>query len=65
MTDTKILQNILDKVTSIEKKADETNKRLDKIGKSVAYLEDDTPTIDEFNQLTRRVQKLEARVFKN
>jgi len=31
------------------------NKRLDMIGKSVAFLEDDTPTRDEHDKLEKRV----------
>ena len=76
MPDTKMLQAILDRVSLVDKKATSiekqmkdgfqgVNERLDKIGKSVAYLEDDTPTIDEFNKLIRRVSKLENRVFRN
>ncbi len=71
-----MLQAILDRVSLVDKKATSiekqmkdgfqgVNERLDKIGKSVAYLEDDTPTIDEFNKLIRRVSKLENRVFRN
>jgi hypothetical protein len=36
------------------------NKRLDAIGKSVDYLEDDAPTVEEFDKLEKRVTKLEA-----
>ena len=35
------------------------NDRLDKIGTSLAYLEDDAPTQDEFDNLEHRVEKLE------
>ncbi len=70
MSDTKILQSILDGQTSIrgdikglEKKMndgfDKVNSRLDKIGLSVAALEDDTPTIEDFNKLEKRVKRLE------
>jgi tetrahydromethanopterin S-methyltransferase subunit G len=76
MSDTKMIQAILDRVVVIDKKVTSTEKqtkkgfqnvtsRLDKIGKSVAYLEDDTPTIDEFNKLVRRVTKLENQIGKN
>ena len=33
------------------------NKRLDTIGKDVAHLQDDTPTIEEFDDLKKRVDK--------
>ena len=38
----------------------EVNARLDTQGKSLAYLEDDTPTNEEFNKLEKRVSKLES-----
>jgi len=80
MSDAKMLQAILDKVSSVDRKVDkgfkDVNKRvdgldnkltarIDKIGLSVARLEDDTPTIDEFNKLVRKVSKLENRVLEN
>ena len=34
-------------------------KRLDNIGKQLAYLEDDTPTREEFDKLEIRVDKIE------
>ena len=72
MSDTKMLQTILDKVSSVDnsvstldKKVDEgfqrVNERLDKIGLAVAHLEDDTPTIEEFDNLEKRVGRLEKR----
>lgn len=36
-------------------------KRIDSIGKQLAYLEDDAPTRDEFNNLEKRVGKLELK----
>ena len=70
MSDTKLLQTILDKVSSVDKKIDtlgekvdkrfnKVDKRLDTIGMSVARLEDDSPTIEEFDGLEKRVNKLE------
>ena len=57
------------KVGDLEQKVDkgfrDVNKRLDTIGKSVAYLEDDAPTIKEFDKLEARVTKLEIRAIKN
>ena len=46
----------------VNKRIDETNKRLDKIGKSVAFLEEDAPTIEEFDNLEKRVSKVEKQV---
>jgi tetrahydromethanopterin S-methyltransferase subunit G len=34
------------------------NSRLDKIGKSVTYLEDDAPTREEYDKLEKRVTKV-------
>lgn len=48
---------------SLSKKMDkgfkEVNDRIDKLGKSLAYLEDDAPTRDEFNNLEAKVVKIE------
>ena len=38
------------------------NKRLDLIGKSVAFLEDDTPTREEHDKLEKRVSKVERKL---
>lgn len=72
MADTKILQTILDKVSNLDQKVDKgfkevndrldgTNNRIDKLGLQLAALEDDAPTVDEFDQLKNRVEKLEKR----
>lgn len=44
------------KIDKVEKRLTE---RLDKIGKQLAYLEDDTPTREEFDKLEIRVDKME------
>ena len=60
MTDTKMLQILIDGQVEIKKEMKggfkkvceeikKTNKRLDTIGKTVAYLEDDAPTDEGFN----------------
>ena len=75
MSDTKLLQSI-DKVSSVDWKVDkgfkevnihfeETNKRIDKLGLQIVRLEDDAPTIEEFDNLEKRVSKLENQVVKN
>ncbi|OGE19325.1 hypothetical protein A3J19_03730 [Candidatus Daviesbacteria bacterium RIFCSPLOWO2_02_FULL_41_8] len=50
------------KVDKLDKKIDKVEKRLterlDKIGMQLAYLEDDTPTREEFDQLEQRVNTL-------
>jgi ubiquinone biosynthesis protein UbiJ len=76
MSNTKMLQAVLDKVSSVDKKVDslenkvekgfkEVNKRLDIIGTSVACLEDDTPTIEELDSLEKRVVNLEHHISSN
>lgn len=76
MPDTKLLQTLIDGQQSIkkslgsleekiEKGFKNVNKRLDKIGSSVAYLEDDTPTVKEHEGLEKRVSKLEHQITKS
>ena len=87
MSDTKMLQTILDKVSTLDRKVDDgfkkvdqrfdktekrLTKRIDKLGLQIASLEDDlpaiaalqrwpagAPTIEEFDNLEKRVTKLE------
>ena len=83
MTDTKLLQAILDGQASIREEivgvkvslqkdikgvrgeVKENTKRLNTIGKQLAYLEDDAPTIEEFEKLKKRVGKLEKSIVSN
>ena len=73
-------QKLLPKIKKVDKKLDDkidnlsaemkdgfgnVNKRLDMIGESVAFLEDDAPTIGEFDKLEKRVSKLEKPAVKN
>jgi len=69
-SDTKMLQSILDKVSLVDRKVDngfnnvteqfgKTNKRIDKLGLQLANLEDDTPTIKEFEGLEQKVVKVQ------
>lgn len=37
-------------------------KRIDRIGKQVAFLEDDAPTREEHDKLVRRVTKIEQKI---
>lgn len=50
------------KIESLDKKIDRVEQnltaRLDKIGLQLAYLEDDTPTKEEFDNLEKRVDKI-------
>jgi len=51
----------------VNDKIDKVNKnltqRIDKIGLQVANLEDDAPTVEEFNKLEKRVSKLEQKAI--
>ena len=68
--DTKMLQSILTGVADIREDIERLNKkingveerlteRIDKLGGTIAYLEDDTPTMEEFEKLEKRVTKIE------
>ncbi len=64
------LQNDMDKkfgdvdrrFDKVDKKFAELTKRIDKIGLAVARLEDDAPTVEEFDKLEKRVIKVEQKV---
>jgi len=71
--DTKILQAILDGQTLIRKDIKEVKEeakktegrltgRIDKLGLQIANLEDDAPTVGEFDNLDKRVKRLEKQV---
>lgn len=64
-----MLQAILDGQVTIHKEIkevrDEVKKngeRIDKLGKQLAYVEDDTPTREEFNELKVRMDNVESKV---
>lgn len=83
MSDTKMLQALLDgqaairkdistvsgDVNGVKEELKQTEKRLtarlDKLGLQIARLEDDSPTIEEFSTLEKRVLKLETQASKN
>ncbi|CAN5331085.1 hypothetical protein BH10PAT1_BH10PAT1_0130 [soil metagenome] len=73
MSDTTILQAILDNVVTIksnvkrlEEKMDkgfkDVNKRIDILGNDLAILDDDSPTREEHNTLKKRVVKIEKKL---
>ncbi len=69
MSDTKLLQSILNKVVSVDNKVDEVKvevvkngKRIDKLGLELAELQDDAPTREEHEKLKERVDKVEKQV---
>ncbi|MBI2337768.1 hypothetical protein HYU95_01160 [Candidatus Daviesbacteria bacterium] len=51
------------KVDKVGKKLDRVEKnltkRIDRLGKQLAYLDDDTPTREEFDDLEKRVDEIE------
>ena len=54
------------KVDKLDEKLDKVEKnltsRIDKLGRQLAYLEDDAPTREEHGQLKKRVIKLEHKI---
>lgn len=70
MSDTKMFQVIIDgqvlirkDIKNVERKLSKQIKgngeRIDRLGFQLANLEDDSPTVEEFNNLGKRVGKLE------
>ena len=63
MRDTKILQMLIDGQANLQKQIEvgfkKVNARLDTIRADVAQLQDDAPTIEEFDDLVNRVEKVE------
>jgi len=64
-----IKEELLEKVGGVDKKVDEVKKevvnngkRIDKIGLELAELSDDAPTVEEFDELEKRVGKVEKQV---
>lgn len=57
------------KIDKLDEKIDKVEKnltsRIDKLGKQLAYLEDDTPTREEYDGLAKRVTKIEQTVNTN
>ena len=79
MSDNKLLQAILDRIASLDKKIDNgfkdvnnkmdngfkgVNKRIDALSKEISAIDDDAPTGDDFKKLKKRVKKLEIN-YKN
>jgi len=67
---------LLGKMTKLEKKVDDgfekvnerfndAIKRIDKIGLQVAKLEDDAPTVEEFDNLVKKVEKVQQNLTSN
>lgn len=67
-----IKQELSGKIDKIDKKVDDLDvkldkveknltSRIDKLGKQLAYLEDDAPTREEFNNLEKKVDNIEQK----
>jgi hypothetical protein len=52
-------KKLSDSIGSVEKRL---TKRMDKLGLQIANLEDDAPTIEEFDKLDKRVSKVEQKI---
>ena len=49
-------------IKRVEGKVDKNGERIDKLGLQLAELADDAPTIEEFDDLKKRVGKVEKQV---
>ncbi len=62
----KIDKKIDDKVDGLSEKLDQVEKnlatRIDKLGKQLAYLEDDAPTREEFDELEKKIDKIQQKI---
>ncbi|MBU0999929.1 hypothetical protein KKE78_00835 [Patescibacteria group bacterium] len=65
-----IKQELLSKIDKVDKKLDGLDEkldnveenltgRIDKVGKQLAYLEDDAPTREEYDNLEKKVDRIE------
>jgi hypothetical protein len=45
----------------LDKVGENLTKRLDKIGSQLAYLEDDTPTREEFDNLEKKIKEIDQK----
>jgi hypothetical protein len=65
----KVEQNLGGKIDSLSNEfhifRKDITRRVDRLGKSLAYLEDDTPTREEFDKLAKRVDKIEKQSTTN
>lgn len=52
-------KKLSDRIGGVEKRLTE---RMDKLGLQLANLEDDAPTVEEFDKLNKRVSKVEQKI---
>ena len=55
----KLDEKLSGRIDSLEKNL---TSRIDKLGKQLAYLEDDAPTREEYDELEKRVDEIEQKV---
>ena len=55
-------EDIREDIKELGLKVENNGKRIDKLGLQIANLEDDAPTIQEFDKLEKRVKKIEVKV---
>ena len=72
MSDSKMLQMVLDGQTFIREELKDVKvevkkngKRIDKFGLQLAQLDDDAPIVGEFDKLEKRMTKVEKQVASN
>lgn len=53
------------KISKVERNLIKLTKRIDNLGRQLAYLEDDAPTREEFDNLSKRVEKMEQGVVQH
>ena len=59
-------ENLATRIDKLENKVDtgfeKVNKRIDNLGKQLAYLEDDAPTREEFDELAGEVNQIKVKI---
>jgi len=55
-------KSIRNDITEVKEEVKKNGTRIDKLGLQIARLEDDAPTIEEFDKLEKRVTKVERKL---
>ena len=58
----RVEKNLIGLISKLDDKVDNNTARLNKIGRQLAYLEDDTPTREEHDNLEKRVTIIEKTI---
>jgi hypothetical protein len=59
------IQKVAGKVDQNTHAIEANGERIDKLGLQIASLEDDTPTVEEYDELEKRVVKLESQAVRS